>query len=115
MVKKIFILIIVSLFAKTSSLELENNCLSCHKKQKIPSELVYRRYLMHYSSRKLIENNIFTYLKNPMQKSSIMPNQFFLKFPMKRKSDFNNTTLKKYIKEYIDLFDIRKKLILPKE
>ncbi len=110
-----FLFLTIILFANSSSLELEKNCLNCHKIQKIPSELIYRRYLMHYSNKKVIENKIFKYLKNPKKENSIMPNQFFLKFPMKKRVDLNNSLLENSIKEYIELFDIRKKLILPKK
>ena len=114
MVKKVLILITVVLFADTPSFELEKNCLNCHKKQKIPSELIYRRYLMHYSSKEIIKDKIFEYLKNPKKENSIMPNQFFLKFPMKKRVDLNNTILEKNIDRYIKFFDIKKKLILSK-
>jgi hypothetical protein len=57
---------------------------------------------------------MFEYLKNPKRENSIMPEQFFLKFPMKKRVDLNDTLLYKKIKEYIDFYDVRKKLILPK-
>jgi len=74
---------------------LENRCLSCHVKQQIPSELIYRRYLMKYSTKKAITEAMLSYLINPKKPDSIMPSQFFLKFPMKPSLGFSEATLKK--------------------
>ena len=101
--------------AKEPSAKLEKNCLSCHVKQEIPSELVYRRYLLKYSTNFAIKERLFSYLKNPNKKNSIMPKQFFLKFPKKEASDMNETALLESIDDYLDYFDVRKRLILPKK
>jgi hypothetical protein len=68
---------------------------------------------MRYSDKEIIKNRIFEYLKEPLKKNSIMPKQFFLKFPMKKRVDLNNTALYQEVEEYMDFFDIRKKLTLP--
>jgi len=93
---------------------LENDCLSCHKAQQIPSNLIYRRYLMKYSTEARIEDAIYTYLKNPQKSTSIMPPQFFLKFPMKEALNLEDERLHKDIKAYLETFDSKKKLILKK-
>jgi hypothetical protein len=87
--------------------------MSCHKEQKIPSELIYRRYLLKYSTNTKIKERLFKYLKNPKKETSIMPKQFFLKFPEKDALDLNDTALSKSIDIYLDYFDIKKKLVLP--
>ena len=94
-----------------SSQSLKNNCLNCHIKQQIPSELIYRRYLIKYSTDKKMRKKILEYLTNPKQESSIMPKQFFLKFPMKKILDINETQLKKGVDEYLKYFDIKRRLI----
>jgi len=93
--------------------QLQKECLQCHVEQQIPSALIYRRYLMKYSTFERMEKAIFAYIKNPDQKHSIMPPQFFLKFPMKEASTFDDDTLQKMIKSYLHTFDIKKKLVLP--
>jgi hypothetical protein len=93
--------------------QLQKECLQCHVDQQIPSALVYRRYLMKYSTFERMEGAIFAYIKNPDQKHSIMPPQFFLKFPMKEATTLNNDMLQKMIKSYLNTFDVKKKLILP--
>jgi hypothetical protein len=93
--------------------QLQKECLQCHVEQQIPSALVYRRYLMKYSTVERMEKAIFSYIKNPDQKHSIMPPQFFLKFPMKEVSTLDDDTLQKMIKRYLNTFDVKKKLTLP--
>lgn len=116
MVKKIILTSILSMTspqAKEPSPLLQKNCINCHIQQKIPSELIYRRYLLKYSTHKKISKILFSYLINPDKKSSIMPKQFFLKFPEKEALDLNESILKKSINSYFDYFDVRKKLTLP--
>ena len=99
---------------KSTEVELKKACLSCHKEQQIPSDLIYRRYLMKYSTTERIEKAMFTYLKEPLHERSIMPPQFFLKFPMKPPMNMDDETLKREIRAYMKQFDIKKRLILEK-
>ena len=96
-----------------NSINIEKNCIACHTKQKIPSELIYRRYLTKYSTHKTIRKVIFEYLKNPKKENSIMPKQFFLKFPPKKLLDINDSLLIEAIDTYLDHLDVKKKLVLP--
>ena len=112
MVKKLLILVVVSpLFSESS---LERNCLNCHREEKIPSELIYRRYLTQYSTHRAIKKRLFIYLKNPQKIASVMPKQFFLKFPEKKSLDLNSSLLEKSIDDYLEHFDLKKQLKLSK-
>ena len=116
MVKTILFLSLLftsDLLAKEASETLQKNCLSCHIKQKIPSELIYRRYLRKYSTHTVIKETLLSYLRNPSKKTSIMPKQFFLKFPEKEALDMNETVFSESIDAYLDYFDVRGKLVLP--
>lgn len=88
------------------------HCISCHKSQQIPNTLIYRRYLMKYSIPKRIEEAMLHYLKAPKQADSIMPPQFFLKFPMKEALDLDDVTLRSDIHAYIQTFDVKQYLKL---
>ncbi len=104
-------------FAETHLLlnpSLENDCLQCHQNQQIPSNLIYKRYLMQYSTEKAIEKAMFNYLTHPLISNSIMPPQFFLKFPMKEKSMVADEVLKVNIKAYIKHFDVKQYLRIQK-
>jgi hypothetical protein len=104
------------LFAEESSSaqqELESNCLLCHTQDQIPNTLIYRRYLMKYSTQEAMSKAILKYLKDPKKENSIMPPPFFSKFPMKYALDMDDTILKKNIRTFLETFDVKKKLVLP--
>ena len=92
---------------------LQRECIVCHEKQKIPSGPIYRRYLLKYSSKEIIGEKIFSYLKHPDKNSSIMPPQFFNKFPVKRATELNDKALRQRIKAYIDRYDVNKRFFVP--
>ena len=96
--------------SKEPSPLLQQNCLKCHTGQKIPSELIYRRYLMKFSTKERMKESLFSYLKNPKKENSIMPQQFFLKFPEKETLDLNETVLEESIGGYLDYFDVKNRL-----
>jgi hypothetical protein len=115
--KIVVILGFLSLFLFADELNTQDNaftntCLSCHQQQQIPSSLIYKRYLMKYSTNKGMEEAMYTYMKDPKKEHSIMPAPFFLKFPMKEKISLDDRTLRKHIQAYLIEFDIKKKLML---
>ena len=113
----IFIVLTLSLFAVESVVSndaLEINCLHCHQEQQIPSNLISKRYLMHYSTDKRVEEAMFKYLKDPKKEHSIMPTPFFSKFPMKEKSLLDDVSLKQNIKVFFEKYNMKKKLVLEK-
>ena len=103
----------IILFAQENSLSLQRECLSCHQLHSVPSQMIYRRYLMKYSSKKRVKEKIFAYLQNPSKENSIMPAQFFLKFMMKEKSHLSDKQMNQLIDAYIEHYDISKKLFNP--
>ncbi len=115
--EKLIIIVLTAFMLHAAPLEidssaLQRDCLACHQEQQIPSELVYKRYLLKYSTASRIEKAMFDYLRHPRQEDSIMPSQFFLKFPMKTPILLDETTLHHRIRAYIDRFDLKKKLII---
>ncbi len=119
MVKIVLISTLLCLSTHASTLDTKHNislnesCLSCHKEQQIPNQLIYRRYLMKYSTNTQIREAILRYLKNPQIKYTIMPSQFFLKFPMKKAINIEDKKLKILVNKYLDKFDVKKMLVLP--
>ncbi len=77
--------------------------------------MIYRRYLLKYSSTALIKEQIFSYLKRPSTEASIMPAPFFKKFSLKEPSKLDDKTLDKLIDEYIGLYDVSKKIYIVPE
>ena len=95
-----------------STSALEKGCLSCHQAQQIPSEMIYRRYLMRYASKKTIKKKIAAYLKHPSTETSIMPAPFFRKFPLKKATTLDDKRLKRLIEAYIAYYDVDGKIVI---
>jgi len=113
MVKIVLIIITLTIIAISKPSQILNErCLNCHTQQKIPTELIYRRYLMKYSTNSNIKEKIYKYMKNPKKEYSIMPKQFFLKFTMKEKIDINDNSLNEGIDEYLKYFDVKNRFSL---
>ena len=111
----VFTTLFIALYADEAShsnQQLHKKCLECHKQEQIPTELIYRRYLMTYSTKEEMQNAIFEYLKDPQQENSIMPPPFFIKFPMKEALDMDDEELHKNISDFLDYLDVKKRLIL---
>lgn len=107
-------IILITLITLVSAEEtlLQQNCLNCHKEQQIPSALIYKRYLMKYSTDARMAEAMFTYMKDPKRDHAIMPAPFFLKSPMKEKLGLDDAVLKQSIKAYLKKYDLKKKLVL---
>ena len=116
---KRFILLIASLSTHLLSQTpvdpvLEANCLGCHREQKLPDNLIYRRYLLRYSSPERIEKALLTYLRHPDKAHSIMPSEFFLRFPLKYPLKLEDAELRESVQKYLEYFDVRRRLRLEK-
>jgi len=109
----VFVLFVLYLNAdNVSDNELNKGCLSCHEKERIPSRLIYKKYLLKYSSKDRIAKAMFEYIKNPSKEKSSLPKQFFLKFSLKNATNQENKYIKKQIRSYIDYYDMIKLLHL---
>ena len=103
-------------YARENSISaLEKGCLSCHQAQQIPSEMIYRRYLMRYASKKTIKKKMAAYLKHPSTDTSIMPAPFFRKFPLKKATTLEDTRLERLIEAYIAHYDVDSKIVIVTE
>ncbi len=91
---------------------LQQKCLSCHMQHQIPNDLVYRRYLMQYSTPQKIEDAMTAYIQAPHKQNSIMPPQFFLKFPLKKRIEMDEEEIRANVKAFMERFDVKKRLIL---
>ena len=98
--------------AKPAKEELNRNCLACHEVQRVPSEMIYRRYLLRYSSKRVIRQKMVDYLLSPSVDRSIMPKPFFGKFPIKKASTLRKKRLEALVKAYIEHFDLAQKPVI---
>ena len=103
--------LILALFFNTLiASNLDKYCLNCHINNKLPTKLIYKRYLMKYSTNTNMKKAIFNYLTNPNPKNSIMPKEFFLKFKPKSITNIDNKKLYELIDEFLQKYDIKKRL-----
>lgn len=112
MVKTLFFIIFLSLSLK-ADIDLDTGCLNCHKKEGIPTDALYKRYLLKYSSQKQIKTALFRYLKNPTLKTSIMPAPFIHKFGLQKPTSLPDNILMRHIEAFMNRFDVRGQLYLP--
>ncbi len=108
--------IAAAIFTISSALDdFESLCLSCHEKQGIPTEALYKRYLLKHSSDRRIEAAMVEYLEKPVITKSIMPPRFINKFGIKESSQLSEVELKKYVRILIERYNIRDRLSLDKQ
>ena len=112
MVKTVlFISLIV--FSLDASESLKKTCLKCHIEANVPNEVVYKRYLLKYSSKGKMRKAMVSYLKNPTKQKTIMPTRFIDIFGLKETMKLSDAELDKYVNELIDMYDVKNKLYLP--
>ncbi len=111
MVKKILLIAII-LGSVDASENFEEACIKCHKAKDIPSEILYRRYLIKYSSKEKIKSAMTKYLKNPSLKKTIMPQRYISKFGLKKASKLSDTQLSRHIDTLIEKYKIKNKMHL---
>jgi len=107
-----YIMMIIFININLFATSLDDKCLNCHKIQKIPSGMIYRKYLLKYSTKENISKAIYEYIKAPSPDISIMPKPFFSKFPIKPLLNIEDSKLKELIELYIKKYDIKKRLRL---
>ncbi len=110
---KITWLILAILVSMPASQSFESACVQCHQDQEIPNEVIYKRYLLKYSSDIKIREAMVNYLKNPMVERTIMPPQFINIFGLKDACKLPDTELNEHVDAFIKKYDIKKKLTLP--
>lgn len=106
MVKKILLIAII-LGSVNASESFEDACIKCHKAKDIPNEILYKRYLLKYSSKENIKSAMTKYLKNPSLKETIMPQRYISKFGLKKASKLSDEELSKHIDTFMRKYKIK--------
>ena len=110
---KITFLLFVTLMSMQASTEFQKRCVSCHKTEGIPTQELYKRYLVKYSSHTAIKAAMLKYLKNPTIETSIMPEPFISKFGIQKRTSLSDDALKRQIDELIKTYNLKDKFYLP--
>ncbi|XOB60925.1 hypothetical protein ACMC56_09940 [Campylobacterota bacterium DY0563] len=104
------ILIVIVFFNLLFADVYENNCLKCHNKLPVSIDKYFYRYLLKYSSEKEVKRAMATYLKNPTEDTTIMPQAFINRFGVKKKTKLSDKELKKALDIYWEKYKVFGKL-----
>ncbi|RXK01020.1 hypothetical protein CRU98_00785 [Arcobacter sp. CECT 8986] len=88
----------------------EKNCVSCHKDIPVSIDKYFYRYLLKYSSEENVKKAMFSYMKNPTKKTTIMPEAFILRFKLKEPTKLSDKELKEAIDIYWEKYKVFGKL-----
>ena len=113
MVKKMALLLALSsilLFGGEES--VAKQCLTCHDVSAPPLSLVYRRYLMLYSSKKRIEKRMVNFLKAPSKERSSMPEGMKNRFNPQNHPSFDENVAEKAVESLIEKEDPIKRIVV---
>jgi len=104
------ILIIVLFVNLTYANVYETNCLKCHNKLPVSIDKYFYRYLLKYSSEREVKKAMSSYLKNPTNDTTIMPQAFIKRFGIKKKTKLSDEQLKKALDIYWEKYKVFGKL-----
>lgn len=114
MVRILFILSLFFSFINAQDKNIENiyqsNCVQCHKKLPVTIDKYFYRYLLKYSSESNVKDAMFTYLVNPNENTTIMPEAFIKRFGIKDKSKLSKEELNKALDVYWQEYKVFGKL-----
>lgn len=118
MVNKTVLLLCLSLLVAFGREEApERRCLTCHEVSAPPLSLVYRRYLMLYSSKDRIEKRMVSFLTAPSKEKSSMPEGMKNRFNPQNHPVFEKEEARRAVKRVIEKEDLIKRIVVkpPKE
>jgi hypothetical protein len=105
MVKKILLLVIVSIGLEASSKVYQRHCVPCHKYQPATLEKMFMLYLKTYSVELSFKVSLKEFLQKPTEEKSLIGNKFIEQFSVKNPTDLNDTQLDEAINTYWDLYN----------
>ncbi len=94
---------------KTAAL---SQCAACHNASAPPLSLVYRRYLMLYSSKERIQKRMIDFLLAPSKAKSSMPEGMKNRFNPQKHPAFSPQIAKKAVDTLIEKEDLIQKIIV---
>ncbi len=89
-------------------------CAGCHETTAPPFSLVYRRYLMLYSSKAHIEKRMVDFLTAPSKKRSSMPEGMKIRFNPQKHPSYDPIEAKQAVGMIVQQEDIIPKIVVPK-
>ncbi len=94
---------------------IPQRCTVCHEKSAPPLSLVYRRYLMLYSSKARIEKKMVDFLTAPSKEKSAMPEGMKNRFNPQNHPAFATSVAKEAVDKLIEKEDLIPRIVVPKD
>ncbi|WP_457603101.1 hypothetical protein [Nitratifractor sp.] len=92
---------------------LPGRCAACHTKNAPPLSLIYRRYLMLYSSKERIQKRMIDFLLAPSKAKSAMPEGMKNRFNPQKHPAFSPQISKKAVETLIEKEDLIPRIVVP--
>ncbi len=110
----ILLILVLSGFAAEPT-SLPARCTACHTTSGPPLSLIYRRYLMLYSSKERIQKRMIDFLRTPSKAKSAMPEGMKNRFNPQKHPAFSPKIAKKAVDTLIEKEDLIQKIIVRKK
>jgi hypothetical protein len=117
MIDKLLLILLLTLSLTGEELEKKveskvysEHCLPCHKHLPYSLEKIYMLYLKTFSGELTFKASLKAFLKEPLEETSVMPDEWIENFSVKEKTILTDKELDEAIDTYWELYDVRKKL-----
>ena len=90
-------------------------CTACHERSAPPLSLIYRRYLMLYSSKARIRQEMVDFLSAPSKEKSAMPEGMKNRFNPQNHPAFSPSVAKEAVERLIKKEDLIPHIVVPKD
>jgi len=93
---------------------LPSHCSACHEEAGPPLTLIYRRYLMLYSSKERIRKRMIDFLIAPSKEKSALPEGMKNRFKPQNHPAFSPDVARKAVTKLIENEDLIPRIVVPK-
>ena len=108
---RVIFLIFFAVFSIGGELD---RCDSCHLQKAPPFNVIYRKYLVIYSSKRRIEENMVNFLTDPSKQKGVFPKEAKKIFFPKEHPLYDKKEAKEAVRELIEREDLLKKVRVTK-
>jgi len=110
MIRRLVLLLFISINLWSAENIYERNCIPCHKNLPTSLQQMFKEYLLVYSGEQNVKAGIKHYLKYPNRSITVMSELFIDNFGIKKKSTLTEEELDEAIDIYWEKFKVFNKL-----
>jgi len=82
------------------------NCVACHEKLPVTLENFFFNYLLKYSSERRVKAALYSFLKHPVKKRALAPEELVSQYGLMPKTRLNDTDLRRAIDTYWETYKV---------